>query len=91
MENSIEPNLFHKVMELVPTAGWQIIQDSEKSLKVLICQPRSDYLEALLIESLRAELSHENVYPDILVDYVETLQLTETGKTVLIKALVNNK
>lgn len=87
----LEPNLFHRIMELVPVAGWQIIQDTENSLQILICQPRDEYSEELLLDKLRADLGRQGVHPDIFVDYVETLQLTETGKTLLIKSLVNKK
>lgn len=85
----LEPNLFHRIMELVPAAGWQIIQDTENSLRVLICQPRTEFSKELLVDKLTAELSHEKVRPEIFIEYVETLQLTETGKTLLIKSQVN--
>lgn len=84
----IEPNLFHKIMEIVPVAGWQVIQDTQNSLKILVCEPRVEYSEILLIEKLKTELSRENIFPNVFVEYVNKLQQTELGKTILIKSLV---
>jgi phenylacetate-coenzyme A ligase PaaK-like adenylate-forming protein len=85
----LEPNLFHKIMEIIPVAGWQIIQDIQNSIRILVVEPSSEYSEYLLIEKLQTELGYENVHPEIQVEYVNKLQQTETGKIILIKSLVN--
>lgn len=86
----IEPNVFHRIMELIPAAGWQIIQDTENSLRILILQPDEGYSESLLIEKMKLELNNENINPRIFVEIVGQLQYTATGKIVLIKSLVDH-
>lgn len=80
----LEPNLFHKIMEIIPVAGWQIIQDKQNTIRILICEPRCEFSEDLLMEKLQTELGYVNVHPEIQVEYTSKLQQTETGKTILI-------
>lgn len=84
----VEPNVFHRIMEIVPAAGWQIIQDTPNSIKILVSEPRAEYSEGILIENLKTELGREGIRPDISVQYVDKLQQTKMGKVILIKSLV---
>jgi phenylacetate-CoA ligase len=83
---SVQPRVFHRVMDGVPTGGWQIIQGSQK-LNVLMSGVREGFAEATLIDSLKRELAAQGaVVPSVRVQRVPAIPRTTVGKAPLIKA-----
>jgi phenylacetate-CoA ligase len=85
---SVQPIVFHRVMDAVPAGGWQVTQGPE-GLTVLLSGVREDFADAALIDSLRHELEAQGtVVPPVKVSRVPTIPRTIVGKAPLIKAYV---
>jgi phenylacetate-CoA ligase len=85
---SVQPIVFHRVMDAVPAGGWQVAQGPE-GLTVLLSGVRGGFADAALIDSLRRELEAQGVIvPPVKVSRVPTIPRTTVGKAPLIKAHV---
>ena len=85
---SVQPIIFHRVMDAVPAGGWQVVQGPE-GLTVLLSGVREGFAEATLIDSLRQELGAQGaIVPPVEVRHVPTIPRTTVGKAPLIKARV---
>jgi phenylacetate-CoA ligase len=83
---SVQPIVFHRVMDAVPAGGWQEAQGPE-GLTMLLSGVREDFADAALIDSLRRELEAQGVIvPPVKVSRVPTIPRTTVGKAPLIKA-----
>jgi phenylacetate-CoA ligase len=85
---SVQPLVFHRVMDTVPAGGWQVVQGPE-GLTVLLSGVRGGFADADLIDSLRRELEDQGVIvPPVKVRRVPNIPRTTVGKAPLIKAHV---
>jgi phenylacetate-CoA ligase len=85
---SVQPIVFHRVMDAVPAGGWQVAQGPE-GLTVLLSGVREDFADTILIDSLRRELEAQwAIVPPVKVSRVPTIPRTTVGKAPLIKAHV---
>lgn len=85
---SVQPIIFHRVMDTVLAGGWQVVQGPE-GLTVLLSGVREGFAEATLIDSLRQELGAQGaIVPPVEVRHVPTIPRTTVGKAPLIKARV---
>ena len=85
---SVQPIVFHHVMDAVPAGGWQVVQGPE-GLTVLLSGVREGFADAALIDSLRRELEPQGaIVPPIKVRRVPTIPRTAVGKAPLIKSYV---
>jgi phenylacetate-CoA ligase len=85
---SVQPIVFHRVMDVVPAGGWQVAQGPE-GLTVLLSGVREGFADANLIDSLRRELETQGaIAPPIKVRRVPTIPRTAVGKAPLIKSYV---
>ena len=83
---SVQPIVFHRVMDAVPAGGWQVVQGPE-GLTVLLSGVREDFADAALIDPLRRELEVQGVIvPPVKVRRVLNIPRTTVGKAPLIKA-----
>ena len=83
---SVQPIVFHRVMDTVPAGGWQVVQEPE-GLTVLLSGVRKDFADAALIDPLRRELEVQGVIvPPVKVRRVLNIPRTTVGKAPLIKA-----
>ena len=83
---TVQPALFHRVMDTVPAGGWQVVQGPE-GLTVLLSGVRKDFADAALIDPLRRELEVQGVIvPPVKVRRVLNIPRTTVGKAPLIKA-----
>src|SRR5215216_6239227 len=83
---SVQPIVFHRVMDAVPAGGWQVVQGPE-GLTVLLSGVREGFADAALIDSLRRELESQGaIVPPVKVRRVPTIPRTTVGKAPLIKA-----
>jgi phenylacetate-CoA ligase len=83
---SVQPIVFHRVMDTVPAGGWQVVQGPE-GLTVLLSGVREDFADATLIDPLRRELEVQGVIvPPVKVERVLNIPRTTVGKAPLIKA-----
>jgi phenylacetate-CoA ligase len=85
---SVQPIVFHRVMDTVPAGGWQVVQGPE-GLTVLISGVREGFAEGTLIDSLRQELAAQGaIVPPVKVRRVPNIPRTTVGKAPLIKSNV---
>src|SRR5918999_2559696 len=85
---SVQPIIFHRVMDAVPAGGWQVAQGPE-GLTVLLSGVREGFEDDTLIDSLRQELGAQGaIVPPVKVRHVPTIPRTTVGKAPLIKASV---
>jgi phenylacetate-CoA ligase len=83
---SVQPIVFHCVMDAVPAGGWQVVQGPE-GLTVLLSGVREDFADTILIDSLRRELETQGVIvPPVKVRRIPNIPRTTVGKAPLIKA-----
>lgn len=57
-EVAVQPNVFHRVMDTVPAAGWQVVQEPG-GLTVLLSGVRNGFSDRALTDSLRRELAEQ--------------------------------
>jgi phenylacetate-CoA ligase len=83
---SVQPIVFHRVMDAVPAGGWQVAQGPE-GLTVLLSGVHEGFADGILIASMKSELAAQGVVvPRIKVRRVPSIPRTALGKAPLIKA-----
>jgi len=88
---SVHPNAFHRLLETVPAAGWQVIQEDDY-LSVNLAGLRDPEICRPLERSLRELLESEGaLVPSIRVLGVAELRRGTTGKAPLILARTMRK
>lgn len=85
-EIAVHPNVFHQIMDTVPTNGWQVVQGSNR-LTLLISDLRETFEDEALVSQLRNALTQQGgVVPPITVQRVATIPKGAGGKAPLIKS-----
>jgi phenylacetate-CoA ligase len=85
---SVQPIVFHRVMDAVPAGGWQVAQGPD-GLTVLLSGVREGFADAYLVDSLRRELEAQGaLVPPVKVRRVPNIPRTTAGKAPLIKSYV---
>jgi len=83
----VQPLVFNRVMDIVPVSGWQVAQQADDVLVVLLTGVRDGLTDEALIERLTRSLAQEGVrVPSIQVQRVSAIPKTVSGKAPLIKA-----
>lgn len=81
----VQPLVFNRVMDVVPVSGWQVIQEADDSLRVLVTGVRDGLTDAALWDELTRSLAQEQVrVPTIKIEHVATIPKTAAGKAPLI-------
>ncbi len=84
---AIQPLVFNRVMDILPVSGWQIVQDADDRLTVLLSGMRDGLVDATLADKLMQSLMSEGAtVPSIQVQHVSAIPKTSSGKAPLIKA-----
>lgn len=84
---AIEPLVFSQVMDILPVNGWQVTQDGNDGLTLLLSGARAGLVDEVLQQQLVQELAAHGVrVPRITVQRVTTIPKTTAGKAPLIKA-----
>jgi phenylacetate-CoA ligase len=85
---AIHPNVFHDVMDLIPTGGWQVILEPTGLHLLLVGVKRRDD-ELKLEGALRLALTTRGVsVPTITTEWVEAIPRSPLGKAPLIKSTI---
>jgi phenylacetate-coenzyme A ligase PaaK-like adenylate-forming protein len=83
----IQPLVFNRVMDILPVSGWQVIQETDLSLTVLLSGARNGIRDDVLTDSIRKELASEGAgIPQIKVQHVVEIPKNASGKAPLIKS-----
>ncbi len=84
---SIHPNVFHKVLDEVTLAGWQVIQEPS-GLRVLLVGLASSASSEVVHDALVAVLTSAGVVETYVnVQLVAAVERTPLGKAPLVRAL----
>lgn len=83
----VQPLVFNRVMDILPVGGWQVVQQADDGLVVLLTGTRNELPDEAIIGELDRSLGQAGVQPPyIKVQHVTAIPKTEAGKAPLIKA-----
>jgi phenylacetate-coenzyme A ligase PaaK-like adenylate-forming protein len=86
----IQPLVFNRVMDILPVSGWQVIQETDSSLTVLLSGARNGIHEDIVSDAIRKELASEGAgIPQIKVQYIAEIPKNASGKASLIKSNIH--
>ncbi len=84
---AMQPLVFNRVMDIVPVSGWQVAQQADDGLLVLLTGAREGLTDEMLQEKLSSSLALEGVsVPYIKVQRVAAIPKNASGKAPLVKA-----
>jgi putative adenylate-forming enzyme len=84
---SIEPLVFNRVMDILPVSGWQVVQEADDRLTVLLSGVRDGMEDKVIQDQLAEELNSQGVSSlSIQIQHVPAIPKTPAGKAPLIKA-----
>jgi phenylacetate-CoA ligase len=83
----VQPLVFNRVMDIVPVTGWQVTQQADDGLVLLLTGMRDGLTDEALVAKLTQSLAQESVRASYFrVLHVEAIPKTASGKAPLIKA-----
>ncbi|CAG0937673.1 phenylacetate-CoA ligase [Thermoflexales bacterium] len=84
---AVQPLVFNRVMDIVPVSRWQVTQQADDGLVLLLTGVHDGLMDEALIDQLTRSLAQEGVrVPYLQVQRVSTIPKTASGKSPLIKA-----
>lgn len=84
---TVRPLVFNRVMDILPVNGWQIIQEPDESLTVLLSGVRDGLSTKMAMDKLNESIADQGAsVPDISVHIVDTIPKATSGKAPLINA-----
>ena len=82
----VEPLVFNRIMDILPVAGWQVVQAVGDGLAVLVSGPRPGFdADALVAQINQASAEHGVRVPYVQVQVVPAIPKAASGKTPLIR------
>jgi phenylacetate-CoA ligase len=83
----VRPLVINRIMDIVPVSGWQVIQQADLGLVVLLTGARDGLTDETLVKQISDSLAQEGAQaPYIQIQYVSEIPKTASGKAPLIKA-----
>ena len=83
----IRPLVINRIMDIAPVSGWQINQQADQGLVVLLNGTRNGMTDDWLAEKIDQSLSQEGAHvPYVRIQHVSEIPKTAAGKSPLIKA-----
>ena len=83
---AIQSLVFNRIMDILPISGWQVTQNADDTLTVLISGARGNVKDSELERTLSQALGEQGAsVPSIKVQRISTIPKTPSGKTPLIK------
>src|SRR5215204_2236245 len=77
---TVQPALFHHIMDTVPASGWQVVQEPN-GLTVLLSGVQEEFRDGVLVGSLRRELAAQGaIVPSVKVRRVPYVPRTGASK-----------
>ncbi len=84
---AVRPLVFNRVMDILSISGWQVVQEADDGLTVLVSGSSDEIADEKIGESLARELAAEGVHvPRIQVQHVAAIPKASSGKAPQIKA-----
>jgi phenylacetate-coenzyme A ligase PaaK-like adenylate-forming protein len=83
----IRPLVINRIMDIAPVSGWQVIQQPDSGLVVLLTGMRDGLMDEALVDQINQSLAQEGArVPYVRVQHVPEIPKTASGKAPLIKA-----
>lgn len=83
----VRPLVINRIMDIIPVSGWQVIQQADNGLVVLLTGASDGLTEETLVDQIRNSLAQEGArVPYIQIQHVTEIPKTASGKAPLIKA-----
>jgi phenylacetate-coenzyme A ligase PaaK-like adenylate-forming protein len=83
----IRPLVINRIMDIVPVSGWQMIQQADGGLTLLLVGARNGLTDEALVDRISQSLAQEGArVPYIRIEHVSEIAKTAAGKSPLIKA-----
>jgi putative adenylate-forming enzyme len=83
----IRPLVINRIMDIVPVSGWQVVQQADNGLVVLLTGARNGLTDETLRNQISTSLSQEGAQvPYIRIQHVAAIPKAASGKAPLIKA-----
>lgn len=83
---TVQPGIFHRLMDSVPTEGWQVVQRAD-ALELLVAGARAGFDGEALAEAMRRDLAAQGVrVSSVAVRRVQAIPRGATGKAPLIRS-----
>ena len=84
---SVHPVVFHRVLDLLDAAGWQVRQQ-EQGLNILVAAPASGFDQQATVRAVRGALATAGASPlDVRLSMVDEIPAGAAGKRPLVVAL----
>lgn len=83
----VRPLVINRIMDIVPVSGWQLIQQADNGLVLLIIGAPNRLNDQTLVNQINNSLAQEGaLVPYIRIQHVPEIPKTASGKAPLIKA-----
>lgn len=83
----VRPLVINRVMDIIPASGWQVIQQADNGLVVLVTGAREGLTDQALVDQITHSLAQEGARPTFIrIEHVITIPRSASGKAPLIKA-----
>lgn len=83
----VRPLVINRIMDIVPVSGWQVIQQADNGLVLLLSSLRNGISDGRLVDQINQSLTQEGArVPYVRVQHVTEIPKTASGKVPLIKA-----
>ena len=83
----IRPLVINRIMDIVPVSGWQVVQQADSGLVILLTGAHGGLTDEALVDQISKSLSQEGAQVSyIYVQHVAEIPKTFSGKAPLIKA-----
>lgn len=84
---AVQPLVFNRIMDILPISGWQVIQEGDDGLTVLLSGVHGEFADQTIEDQLVHGLAAHGVrVPYITLQRVPVIPKTSSGKAPLIKA-----
>ena len=85
-KTAVEPLVFSRIMDIVPVTGWQLAQEADDGLTLIVSGPHAGLATDSLVSQLNQTLAEQGVrVPYIRVQVVPAIPKTPAGKIPLIR------
>lgn len=83
----VRPLVINRIMDIVPVSGWQVIQQADNGLVLLLSSLRNGISDERLVDQVTRSLAQEGArVPYIRIQHVTEIPRMASGKAPLIKA-----
>lgn len=83
----VRPLVINRIMDIVPVSGWQVIQQADNGLVLLLSSLRDGISDERLVDQVTSSLAQEGArVPYIRAQHVTQIPKMASGKAPLIKA-----